>query len=270
MILPGGLLVNGRLERTVAFKPLTGQVEQSLYDSDKAASLPCRVSRALSRTVASIGKKKNLDTAVMSALSVGDRQFLMMRLCARFFGDVFWMTGTCLDCDTAFDIRMERSAIPVKAAGRTYPYVSLSLDGRKIKAVVPRGRDQERIDGLEDDQAVKRLLALCLVSVDGRKPPENFADTLSSRHWDLLDEAFESVSPLVATRVETVCPACSTPQIVDIDPYGLDGFETASFYNEVHLLASTYHWGEREILDLPRERRHLYIKLIDRSSGRSS
>jgi hypothetical protein len=35
----------------------------------------------------------------------------------------------------------------------------------------------------------------------------------------------------------------------------------------VHVLASTYHWSERQILGLPRSRRRLYLDLIDRSRG---
>ena len=269
MLLPGGLPVNGNLERTVDFRPLTGHIEQALFDANHGSPKPDRISRILAHALASVGGRP-VDPGTAAALTVADRQFLMIHLAARIFGDTFWATGTCTDCDTDFDIRIERSRLPVKSAGKTYPFVSLTLDGSHIKAIVPRGKDQAEIAGLDDRRAMEKLLECCLVSVDGNPPPENFAENLSAACWKQLDEAFESVSPLVTTRLQTHCPECGSTQVMDIDPYGMDAYKADSLYEEIHCLAIHYHWSEKEILDLPREKRHLYIKLIDRATGLSS
>ena len=52
-----------------------------------------------------------------------------------------------------------------------------------------------------------------------------------------------------------------------LDPYVCLGAADGGLFLDIHILASVYHWSEREILAMPRERRRLYLSLVDRSRG---
>jgi hypothetical protein len=39
-------------------------------------------------------------------------------------------------------------------------------------------------------------------------------------------------------------------------------------YREVHYLAYHYHWGEREIMDMPRQKRRIYIDILAEEMGK--
>lgn len=36
------------------------------------------------------------------------------------------------------------------------------------------------------------------------------------------------------------------------------------FFEQVHILASGYHWSERDILSMPRKRRNMYVQMLER------
>ena len=41
--------------------------------------------------------------------------------------------------------------------------------------------------------------------------------------------------------------------------------ETEQFYKGIHTLALNYHWSEKDILDLTRKKREIYLKLLEES-----
>lgn len=86
-----------------------------------------------------------------------------------------------------------------------------------------------------------------------------------------VEAAMETLAPSLYNDLEGVCPECSATVSVPFDPqrYVLRELSSraASCYQEIHLLASHYHWSEQEILALPQPRRARYAELIhqDRS-----
>jgi hypothetical protein len=74
----------------------------------------------------------------------------------------------------------------------------------------------------------------------------------------------------VVTELASVCPACGASHPVALDPYLVTRRSPRELYDEVHLLAWHYHWSEAEILALPRDRRQLYLRRIDRARGLTS
>jgi len=75
------------------------------------------------------------------------------------------------------------------------------------------------------------------------------------------------VAPEVAQAALAACPACGASNEIAVDPYLVLAASPEELFVEVHLLASAYHWSEAEILALPRARRQLYLRLIDRARG---
>jgi hypothetical protein len=84
-----------------------------------------------------------------------------------------------------------------------------------------------------------------------------------------LERAMSAMAPNLAQGLTMVCPECRLPISVWFDPidYTLRELRgpAARVHQEVHVLASTYHWPEAEILALPRQRRAAYVELAEQS-----
>jgi hypothetical protein len=259
--LPGGLLHDGAVLRTVRFRPLTGDLELRLGDAlEGCASLPDAVSELLGTALFDVGGIP-ANPALASALAVADRQWLMLKLAERVSGPLRWLTAVC-NCGASFDVPLDLERVPFRPAGAGYPFADIEVGGQPLRARVPTGADQARIAPLHDDAlALRSLLRACVVAFDGD------LDALDYDGVSAVEAALDAVAPAVATELTTRCPGCGGERQVGFDPYRLAGLGRDGVLRDVHSLASHYHWGEAEILALPRERRGLYIGMIERGRG---
>ena len=249
MLLPGGIVRDGARRRDFAFRPVDGALEVALAEAAAEPSVPRAVTSVLAAALARLGGEP-ADVQTVRELAVGDRQFLVRQLSAHLGRDPVWLTAVCRACGESFDFQLRQAALPVKEAGDGFPFAE--VDGMRLR--VPRGADQEAIADIDDDdEAIEALFARCLIEGDGE--------------LEAAAAALEAASPEVALAALATCPSCDAANEVAIDPYlGLQR-HGEELFAEVHLLASTYHWSQAEILALPRERRRLYLRLIDRDRG---
>ena len=266
VILPGGLPKNGRIERKAKFRQLTGRIEQALAELEIGLDPPGYVTAVLGSVLESIGNQP-ADAGYVEELCVADRQYLMLRLAAMLDGEQVWLKARCDHCDALFDIDVRRCDLPVKEAGQGFPLVMLRLKDWVIDARVPTGSDQERIGEKFDEEAMQQLLRSCILSVNGEPPGKEFFNDLSEPDIEAIDEALDEVSPTVCSQLLVTCPECGQEQYAELDHYDLAGMNGHLFYDEVHTLASHYHWSEEAILELPQTRRRLYLDKINRSEG---
>lgn len=248
MLLPGGIVKDGERRRSFEFRPVDGTLEAALAEAAAAPSMPRAVTSVLAAALAELGGEP-VEERTVRDLAVGDRQFLARQLSVHLGHDPVWLTAVCRACGESFDFEVRQADLPVKEAGESFPYAQAG--GLRLR--VPTGADQEAIAGLPDERAVKILFERCRIEGDG--------DIAAA------EAAIEEASPEVALAALAACPACGAGNEVAVDPYlGLPA-HGEELFAEVHLLASSYHWSEAEILALPRARRRLYLRLIDRSRG---
>jgi hypothetical protein len=265
--LPGGLHDKGVLQRQAQFKPLTGRIEQLIYSSGlQSGGLPVWISEILSSALHCIGNTA-VNVAKAATLCVADRQFLMLSLARLVSGDRYWLQGTCNQCRGKFDVRINQAQLPVQQAGRGFPFVSVSLAGHTITLRIPTGGDQQEIQGMSQDAAIKTLLGNCIVAIKPETNQARFIDNLSAADIQAIDEALDKVSPSIGTLINTECPECHASQVLELDPYHLIQQQPAGLYHDVHRIAYYYHWSEQEILSLPKARRQLYLRMIDATQG---
>jgi len=263
--LPGGLLMEGRRTRDAMLRPIDGHLEEQVSMAMVGrGSLPAVVSSVLSAALLSLGKEA-ASPKQLALLTMADRQWLMLNLARALQDGGFWLKGHCGDCKRPFDIYVDPRQLPLKTAGESFPFVELTLGEDKVRFRLPNGADQERIAGLEPGEAVTQLLSSCLLSVNSEPASAAYVDGLSLEALQKIEEAFDQVSPHVGTVLATACPECKQPQQMEINPYALFSARHESLFEEVHTLASEYHWSEKEILSLSRQRRRLYLRLIERS-----
>ena len=266
VILPGGLPNKGRIERHAQFRPITGRIEQRLIELSPNLEPTEYVSEVLGASLARIGNVE-ANAENVSNLCVADRQYLMLRLVAMLAGEQMWLKLGCCHCDALFDVETKRCDLPVKEAGDTYPFVTIQLNSETVKARIPTGTDQKCIGDLSEEDAIQELLHRCVQSVNGKKPAEEFFASLSEADITQIDDALDDAAPAICNQLLVNCPECGHEQYTELDHYSIAGISKNLFYSEVHRLASQYHWSEEDILELPQTRRHLYLDMINYSTG---
>jgi phage FluMu protein Com len=272
MQLPGGLWHNDERCRRFDFKPLTGNVELALAEiAGSDDSLPSKVTAALSAALCRVGGNVPTPSRV-EVLCVADRQFLM-RCLAVFLGmEEIWLTVRCARCGKCFDFFIKQSELPVKEAGEGFPFASVETSAGLCRIRIPNGADQVAIAAIEDfEVALQTLVYRCIMGFpdasDGEGKPENLAKKFSADDFRRVEVALEEVAAEVTTMVQATCPECKQANFVEVDPYMCLQQGQTNLFSEIHILASTYHWSETDILSMHKSRRQRYLKLIDRSRG---
>jgi hypothetical protein len=96
-------------------------------------------------------------------------------------------------------------------------------------------------------------------------------ESVSGRDITRIERWMESLCPSLSQEVQGNCPECGgVVQLffhVRTHVQRELGFEATFLYQDVHLLASRYHWTEEKILALPRARRLQYVELASNAGG---
>jgi len=151
--LPGGYWSGDKLEKDITFRSLNGYSEQALLEIDVSRQLsPCYVTAMLGAMIEKVGCE-NFKQEHAAGLCMADRQWLMLQFARHLNSDRVWLTSKCSACSLSFDIPLDLSDLPVKAAGKDFPHVHLSVQGCDVVLRVPTGVDQENLTGLSDGSA---------------------------------------------------------------------------------------------------------------------
>ena len=274
MPLPGGLWHNEQRYREFGFRPLTGTAELAVSEAAQyAGTRPEAVTELLEASLGHIGGLAP-DSALIDALSVGDRHFLTTRLFGWLGNDEAWFTVDCQACSQRFDFPLRFSSLPVKPAGPSYPFCATDLAAGTFTWRVPNGADQKAL-ALQPAQAdtVRILLQRCLVEgkiTAGTVTPERAIADFTDREIAQVEAALEVQAPEMASLAQATCPGCSQVNSLQIDPLVYLNAPLQGLSSDIHRIASVYHWSETEILSLPRQRRQRYLDLIDRARGMST
>ena len=266
MTLPGGVWTLHGLDRSFAFKPLSGHVELAIaehWESD--VPWPRRITELLTSALDLLGGVP-ATVETVERLSVGDRQFLLCQLGARLVDDVMWQSQPCSACGEPLDLPVSYRDFPVKPAGPTYPFAEVQTSAREqpIRFRVPNGEDELELLAYSDASTARTVLVERLV-----------AESESPRRWSFsrldvraIESAIEEVAPEVGLEGVATCPACGHQGSFEFDLYSFGRrASSARLYEEVYRLAHACHWSEDAILKLPRRRRQTYLGLVDRDRG---
>jgi hypothetical protein len=199
----------------------------------------------------------------VGALPVGDLDLLVVDLRRELRSDRFIAEGTCSHCRTPVDITFSLSAYVEHRRPRRPRGVEPAepgwwrLRGQDVSFRVPAAADVLAAAGTAHPRRV--LIERC---VRGRPGP---------RQVTAAERAMARLAPTLRSQVRGSCPECEREVLLDVDARELClaelRFLAGSVHDEVHLIASAYGWSERDILDLPSERRRRYAGLISGSAS---
>jgi hypothetical protein len=283
-LLPGGYVDQaGLVHRQAELAPLSGREEELLAGNHgpESASL---VTTVLSRCVRRIGVISPVSEQVARDLLVADRQYLLLKLREATFGDQVQATLSCPwpDCGNKVDVDFSTLDIPIKESkdkGPTYqmelsPKAAFVDDGGEMYDEVvfrlPNGEDQEVTAPFlaeNEAEALSLLLTRCIRSIG---PLEGLGAEMIGKLSPLarmeIEREMEMVAPRVELTMEARCPECGREFAAPFNLQDLFFGELRTsrdlLYREVHYLAYHYHWGEQEIMEMPREKRRKYIEVL--------
>ncbi len=196
------------------------------------------------------------------ALTVTDVEALLLELRRLLFGDLVRGQARCesADCRARVDVTFRisdylahhtpRGTRDAEPAGDPGWY---ALRNAPVSFRLPLAGDQVAIAGRPN--AERSLVARCI------RPPE-----LPARLLRRVERVMQAMAPSLGDVVEGTCPECGASIAVYFDPQDFTLRELrdqASFvFQEIHLLASRYHWSEERIMRLPGARRAQYAEMI--------
>lgn len=278
--LPGGMIdAAGERHRDGWLRPLTGRDEDWLCSLAPATRQAGLVSALLARCVARIGPY-DLTTELSRELTVGDRDYLLVKLCEATLDSRLPRVLACPQpgCGAKLDLDLTVDDFPVIEKPVALRHrIRLEGDGAALDVEfhVPRGHDQELVAAspLTEPEALRdRLLESCVARVvvaEGGSELPFAALSPTARH--ALARAIEEAAPRVDLDLELVCPECSASFELAVDPAAILLDELAAgrsvLERELHLLAFHYHWSLDDLLQLTRPRRRRFLQLLSEELG---
>lgn len=280
-LLPGGYVdSSGLVHREAVLKQLSGREEELL--ARMAGAVPANlVTQILCHCVLRIGTVTPVTPAVARQLLIADRQFLLLKLREITFGDRVEGTLLCPwpDCGAKVDIDFSTTAVPVRRCENVAPTYFVDLSPEALSASVgiperisfrlPNGDDQEALAPVLAEnpaEALTHLLERCLVVEETSPDEQRLADKLSARARLEIEQAMEAHAPHIQLEMGLTCPECGRAFTApfDVQDFFFGELKTSRdlLYRQVHYLAYHYHWSEREILEMTREKRLAYIEIL--------
>jgi hypothetical protein len=248
-----GLKPGLRDGKWACLRPICGHDEVSIDNVVDGVELIDRLLVPVSGTTVGPGRA--------AELAVCDCDRLCAAIYAREYGEWIESTLPCrtcgLDFEATFSLReLAASLEPPDAAGIAGPdadgFFTLS-EGRRFR--LPTGDDQRMVAGRGTDEAIGLLVNRCIAN------GSSLGDTES------LETAMSVVGPTLDVDFEVSCPHCSSPRTMrfDIQAHILRvlSAERRFLFREIHKVAQTYQWSLPQILDLTREDRRTFVRMIN-------
>jgi hypothetical protein len=232
----------------IHLRGLTGADEMSVGAGNTTGVL------SLLRSLSQNGNNGNgFDAA---AIVTADRDRVIARLYRSLYGAKIASTLACGGCGQKFDLDFSLDDL----LAHCYPTeITIPDDGMYelepgIRFRLPTGEDEMAVLGFDGSTAVGIMLERCISAGE----PETSGESIQLKMAEL--------APVLSQEMQAVCPECDRVQKVLFDMQSffmarLTG-DRRNLLDEVHLIASHYHWSHRDILDLPRTERKYYAAMI--------
>ena len=243
---------------TTAVRSATG-ADQEWYASVVATTAPVELAAVLVERCTDGG----ITASAALDLPVGRRVALLWGIRRATFGDTLDAVVECAACHEKMDVSLSVGDLLAREPVGPTDGLSVEIDGRSVTYRVPTGHDQR--SALADADPARALCRACLIEVDGT-PTGQLPDDVVDALIDPLGTAIGQIDPLADAELRSACPTCGADVVATLDAHDYLRDELLSdagrLLDEIHLIASRYHWSERDILALPIQRRRAYLEMI--------
>jgi hypothetical protein len=200
----------------------------------------------------------------LADLPVGRRDAELLELRRELLGTRLEGVANCPSCGEKLEFSLDARALAgdVRSAA---PTATVTVAGCRFR--LPNSRDAARITGAADEQAAARLLLrFCRVPTETSDDP-TLAERFTEAQLEEIEARMAEADPLADIRLLFSCEVCSHrwEQLFDIGEFLWEEIAARALrlLREVHVLARTYAWSEREILAMSDVRRETYLAMAE-------
>jgi len=267
------------LPGVAALRQISGHDEQAIIDTDSITAINLLDRLLVDTHLGGIkpGQAVNLPTA--------ERDFLLAQVYIDNFGDRIASNHDCVHCGARYEISFSLSELVTRVDSERLKKIKELVEFSESKIAagadvaiphfllkngvalrVPTGREELQLLKTDPDQAEAVLLACCINTEASADHDSGKAITASQPE---ILQAMEALAPLLELDMDSRCPECEGEQQVHfaIQGYLLNTLLVCKsrLLQEIHALASTYHWSLDDILALPRHQRLALFEHIEDS-----
>lgn len=240
-------------EDTLVPRGLSSAEVLEIWETRRGATM---TRRALALLTASL---PDTDSSRIASLPIGVRDQLLLRLRSACFGGRLECLCHCPKCEETAEFSTAIGDLLVSENAQTQYENAIEVDGREIKVRPVNSHDLLGLEGRQSEDRVIGLLRRCTSGLD--QPLSLSKDVI-----DQLSETLGKLDPGADIKFSLSCPACNHlwSSTFDIASYLWAEIEMAArrLLPEIHALARSYGWSEKEILALSPTRRRSYLELI--------
>lgn len=200
--------------------------------------------------------------------SLRDRLQALIAIVIGTQGQNLGLRVNCTQPDCRELVEIELDLTNFKQAGQVGLFSCKPAPDTELQLRLPNGYDQlEWLNksGTHTDSIFSQMATSLTTRLNGEIPPEGWQ--IPEAWLDLISSELEKRDTLMNLEINTVCPACQHDLRVDLDIeeklLALLASEQKRMLEQIHQLASVYHWTEAEIISLSRQRRLYYLKRIN-------
>ncbi|RLJ59882.1 hypothetical protein BCF46_0072 [Litoreibacter meonggei] len=242
---------------------LTGRVELALADALRLPTRPERASGVLDALFSSIGGLP-VTRNLVDRLATGARAWCLTRAALTFLPGLRWFQASCTSCGEVYDLSVSLADTPRSDIPVAFPVIEVdtSLGPRRFE--VPNGATERALADAAPTDAPRVLAASC--GLDSEASAQ--AALFNPSDLALIDTQLDAATPDIPDTLTSTCPTCEAETSARIDPLSFAFPNAAALVQQIHALATAYHWSEDAILDMPSSRRRAYAKLIAEGGSR--
>ena len=264
--LPRGLwrsAAENSLVRSVQLRAVSDEDRAFLLATQDVMTVARRASELLARCA---------DLGDPGALSVGDREALLLNLHRLTFGETLDCVLRCPACEQRMELAPHVSDLLLSPYDAPRPLHELRMTDADASYSVafrlPVCGDLDSAAAMASAdvaQAARGLLERCVHSAS-RDGSDIAFDELPPAVRETLAREMLRLDPQAQVELDVQCPACGHgfDLLLDAASFLLRELDhdAARLLAQVHVLASHYGWNEGEIFAIPAARRERYIALI--------
>lgn len=277
--LPTGFPVEGNWYRNATIRMPSWIEKEDFQDTFLGLSPAQRDIVLATQSLLRLGPLSPVDKETVCLLSVGDCDTILLHLRRLLYGNKVSAVIDCSnnECNERMDleINIDNILVPDNENAKEIHEREMSIQKNmyKVKFRLPTMADLHFISDLSQKRQAKgsdQLMRRCILSIEGNGAKRKSVSILVHLK-EKISECMSELDPQAEILYNLICPACSHQFSArfDIGDYLAKeiSFELQEVYSDVHILASHYHWDEKDILNMTPSKRNIYLTFIENRIG---
>lgn len=200
----------------------------------------------------------------IGAMTIGDRDRVLMDMRARLFGRTIEGMAACGGCGEILEVELDlEDMLALAAHGSASSHELVTPDGVAVRFRLPTAGDALEVAHHEDAHGARHALVCRCVVAAVRDGEAVDAAGLGEAAVAAVSSAIEALDPLSEVRLTLACTGCESDQSVLLDMASYLWAELLAeaerLLADVCFLARGYGWREADILAMSGRRRQFYL-----------